>query len=150
MSIRDEWETPIRLFNALDREFNFTLDVCATDDNAKCGNHYNKADDGLSRRWQTDTYAFCNPPYSNILPWVKKAVRELADGNKSVLLLPNDPSTEWFAECKKNAAEIRFIVGKRVQFDAPKGVQKSSNTGTNIVVVFRQREATTMFWEYVR
>ena len=29
----DLWETPIELFNDLDREFHFTLDPCATSEN---------------------------------------------------------------------------------------------------------------------
>ena len=39
-SATDEWETPQELFNELDREFEFTLDVCATKDNRKCSNYY--------------------------------------------------------------------------------------------------------------
>ena len=31
-----EWATPPELFKALDAEFGFTCDVCATADNAKC------------------------------------------------------------------------------------------------------------------
>ena len=30
-----EWETPQAFFDKLDREFRFTLDACATDENAK-------------------------------------------------------------------------------------------------------------------
>ena len=31
----NEWSTPWGFFKELDREFNFTLDPCARDDNAK-------------------------------------------------------------------------------------------------------------------
>ena len=30
----DEWETPQDIFDALDKEFHFTLDPCSTDDNS--------------------------------------------------------------------------------------------------------------------
>ena len=33
---KEDWETPKALFDALDREFNFQIDVCATPENAKC------------------------------------------------------------------------------------------------------------------
>lgn len=34
-----EWETPREFFDALDEVFHFTLDVCATHDNAQCEKH---------------------------------------------------------------------------------------------------------------
>ena len=46
-----EWETPQDLFDELDKEFNFQLDVCATKENAKVGRFYNKSEDGLSKEW---------------------------------------------------------------------------------------------------
>lgn len=35
-SASDEWETPQALFDELNKEFHFTLDVCATEKNRKC------------------------------------------------------------------------------------------------------------------
>ena len=35
-SERDDWETPQALFDELDAEFHFTLDVCANESNSKC------------------------------------------------------------------------------------------------------------------
>jgi phage N-6-adenine-methyltransferase len=50
-SSSDEWETPWEFFSALDAVFHFTLDVCASHANAKCGRYFTKADDGLSQMW---------------------------------------------------------------------------------------------------
>lgn len=47
----DEWETPQWLFDELDREFNFNLDPCATDENHKCPIYITKETDGLSVEW---------------------------------------------------------------------------------------------------
>ena len=44
-----EWETPQDLFDELNREFNFTLDPCATVENAKCEKFYTVEDNGLSK-----------------------------------------------------------------------------------------------------
>lgn len=38
----DEWETPKSVFDALDAEFNFTLDPCATEENHKCDLYFTK------------------------------------------------------------------------------------------------------------
>lgn len=46
-----EWETPQDLFNALDEEFHFGIDVCATAENAKCENFFSIKEDGLAQNW---------------------------------------------------------------------------------------------------
>ena len=47
----DDWETPQDLFDALDDEFHFGIDVCASTENRKCLNFFDKNDDGLSKNW---------------------------------------------------------------------------------------------------
>lgn len=37
------WETPQYFFNELNKEFQFTLDPCATEENAKCRKYFMKA-----------------------------------------------------------------------------------------------------------
>lgn len=46
-----EWATPQALFDELDAEFHFNLDPCCTHENAKCAEHFTKAEDGLSQNW---------------------------------------------------------------------------------------------------
>ena len=46
-----EWATPPEFFKALDAEFHFTLDVCATVENAKCRNYFTAEQDGLAQSW---------------------------------------------------------------------------------------------------
>lgn len=45
----DEWSTPDAFFQDLDREFHFTLDPCASDENHKCEWYYTKEQDGLTK-----------------------------------------------------------------------------------------------------
>lgn len=47
----DEWSTPQDLFDKLDATFHFTLDPCATPENAKCAKFYTKEQDGLKQDW---------------------------------------------------------------------------------------------------
>ena len=44
-------ETPGYLFARLSSVFNFTVDVCALPENAKCERFYTPDDDGLSMPW---------------------------------------------------------------------------------------------------
>ena len=47
----DEWGTPVKFFEELDKEFQFTLDPCATNENHKCRNYFTKEQDGLKQNW---------------------------------------------------------------------------------------------------
>jgi phage N-6-adenine-methyltransferase len=105
----DEWATPQGFFDLLDREFHFTLDQCATPENAKCPVYLTKERDGLTHAWSGT--AFVNPPYgphgSTIGDWVRTAY-ESRFGCTSVLLLPVRADTAWWGFCTA-AAEIRFM-----------------------------------------
>src|SRR5262245_31078392 len=57
----EEWATPADLFAELDAEFHFTLDPCATPENAKAVSFYTREDDGLTKPWYGQV--FMNPPY---------------------------------------------------------------------------------------
>lgn len=101
----DNWETPQDFFDKVNEEFHFTLDVCATDQNAKCRNYYTIEQDGLSLPW-TGT-VWCNPPYGSVINrWVKKAAEAACT---VVMLLPARTDTSWFHDYIYGKAEIRFI-----------------------------------------
>ena len=109
-STTDEWPTPPRLFAALDAEFHFSLDVCASAANAKCRRYFTRADDGLAQTWTGPAYM--NPPYgTEIGHWVAKAQRESARA-PVVCLLPARTDTGWWHDHVMRAAEVRFIRGR--------------------------------------
>jgi len=76
----DEWATPQDLFDRLNEEFGFDLDVCANEENAKCPTFFTKEQDGLSKSWH-GRRVFCNPPYDRrVGSFMKKAYEETAMG----------------------------------------------------------------------
>ena len=128
----DLWETPQDLFDKLNNEFQFTLDVCATPENAKCDNFYTKEQDGLKYPWKGAVW--CNPPYGRgIGQWVRRALFASVSGSTVVMLLPARTDTKWFHDYiyKRNNVEIRFIRG-RLKF----GGSKNSASFPSMVVVF--------------
>ena len=50
-SATDDWATPAYLFEALNAEFDFQLDVCASFDNRKVNNYFTQQDDALKQSW---------------------------------------------------------------------------------------------------
>jgi phage N-6-adenine-methyltransferase len=90
----DNLETPFDFFNPLHERFDFTLDAAALPHNAKCPRFFTPEDDGLAQSWHGER-VWCNPPYSNIEPWVEKARRGRCD--VAVLLLPaNRTEQGWW------------------------------------------------------
>ena len=69
----NEWATPQAFFDELNKNLNFTLDPCATPQNAKYARYFTKEIDGLAQSWRGEV-VFCNPPYGrDISKWVAKA-----------------------------------------------------------------------------
>lgn len=129
-STTDEWSTPQYLFDALDKEFHFKLDVCANYENHKCAKYFTKADDGLNMPWGGVTI-WCNPPYGReIGKWVKRCAYH---SGTAVMLLPARTDTRSFHDYIYNKAEIRFIKG-RLKF----GDSKNSAPFPSMVVIFRK------------
>lgn len=87
----DAWGTPDDLFHAYGWEFAFTLDAACMAHNAKLPGF--KACDGLEQDW-TGQRVWCNPPYSDIEPWVAKASERKAD--VAAFLVPVRAGTDWW------------------------------------------------------
>ena len=127
----DMWETPQDLFDDLDREFHFDLDVCAIPENAKCKKFYTPEQDGLRQPW--DGTCWCNPPYGReIGKWVRRALFASVGGATVVMLLPARTDTKWFHDYIYKRAEIRFVKG-RLKF----GNSKNSAPFPSMIVIFR-------------
>lgn len=136
----DEWETPKDFFNKLNKEFNFTLDVCASINNYKCSHYFDRLDDGLSKNWFERNFLinkevagaiWMNPPYGRqIDKWIEKAFKESINSTV-VCLLPARTDTLWFHNYVMKAKEIRFVKG-RLKF----GNAKNTATFPSMLVVF--------------
>jgi len=111
-SQRHDWATPRAFFAALDREFHFTLDACATKDNACLPVYLSPEQDALSVSWR-DYRVYMNPPFGyGIGKWVQKAWYESRNGAFVVCLLPARTDTSWWHSNVVMASEIRFIRGR--------------------------------------
>lgn len=109
----NEWATPQSLFDDLNKEFNFTLDPCANEQNHKCALYYTMQDDGLCQNWGGQN-VFVNPPYGReIKDWVRKSYEESRKPNtKVVMLIPARTDTTYFHDYIYHKAEIRFLKGR--------------------------------------
>lgn len=124
-----DWETPPEVFARLDGEFHFTLDVCATRQNAKCPRYFTRKKNGLAQSWGTET-CWMNPPYGReIGKWMAKAKAAARGGATVVCLVPARTDTRWWHE---NVSEVRFMRG-RIRFVGA----ASSAPFPSAIVIFR-------------
>ena len=135
-SNKTDWTTPQDLFDKLNEEFGFTVDLCADDFNHKCAKYYTKENDGMMADL-TGEVVFCNPPYGakETPRWIQKC----AESNcVSVMLLPRRTDTKAFHQWIYGKAEIRFIKG-RLKFG---GGCNNSAPFPSMIVIFRNENAS--------
>ena len=117
------WKTPTKLYEKLDKEFNFDFDPCPNNPNF----------DGLLISWKNRN--FINPPFKDLKIWVKKAYEESLKNKICVMLLPSRTDTRIFHEIiLPFAYQIRFIKG-RLKFEQ----YENSAPFPSMIVIFKKK-----------
>jgi phage N-6-adenine-methyltransferase len=114
----DDRATSPELFEMLNTRFDFTVDVAASGLNAKCRRYFTVADIGLMHSWAGER-VWCNPPYSDIAPWVEKAWMECDSAELIAMLLPaNRTEQPWWQSLVEpyrdngNGLRVEFLAGR--------------------------------------
>ncbi len=142
----DERITPPAIFEPLRERFGFTIDVAASQSNAKCGTYFDRETDGLAQSWAAHA-VWCNPPYSDIAPWVAKAWDEFEATRTIVMLLPaNRTEQRWWQRMVEpyrdngKGLTTEFLPG-RINFGVPgneEGKWHSSAPFGCVLVIWRR------------
>lgn len=149
----DEWETPQDLFDVLDAEFGFAVDVAATRENTKCAGYFGRdglEDDALTADWSRALWAvedgtrrrafWMNPPYSRCREFMARAALQACAGHTVVCLVPSRTDTRWWHDHVWDAVNsepyhgvtVRFLKG-RLKF----GNSHNSAPFPSVIVIFR-------------
>lgn len=137
VNIRDLWQTPEFIFNHYNARFNFTTDVAATWENRLCDDHRGLHFDALLTGWGESNW--CNPPYSDVTPFIKKAIEEAEKGCTTVMLLNADTSVEWFKLAYDNCSEMHLIKGRISFINALTKKPVNGNNKGQVVFVFNPK-----------
>ena len=146
INIKDLWQTPSNIFDALNNEFDFNIDICASEENRLCNHSFNEEYSALEHEWN-DPYngmanakissAFINPPYSKTALFLSRASEQASKHNITVVALVNaSTDTKWFADAAKSANEVRLITG-RVAFQKADGKTANGNTKGQCIIIWR-------------
>lgn len=137
-SIEPGWRTPPRCFEALDREFNFSMDAAACKDDTfcpiYCGPDRVGFEDGLGVDWlglSAGDTIFLNPPYSKTLSAAYRCGKIKIDG-------------AWH----EHPVDLQKARGYQIESWAAKCWQESQR-GCTIVGLFPFSPQTDWYREYV-
>ena len=139
VDIKDLWQTPQFVFDYYDKRFNFKWDLASSKDNALCDfgstEEFSAFDTLSTQFWKTPVW--CNPPYSNIMPWVKKCIDiSIKSNTYVVMLIPADTSIKWFKLAFDNCTECHFISGRLSFVNAETQKPVNGNNEGSVVFIF--------------
>lgn len=105
--ITDEWMTPPEWYGRWDARYQFTVDAAADERTKQCPVYFGRggvAPNGLLADWTAHESLFCNMPFSDIEPWVKKAWASIGPQatrgklHTVVLLVPSRTDQLWWLQ----------------------------------------------------
>lgn len=132
---RDLWRTPPEVFNKLNKEFGFTMDVAASQENALCESFLTEEDDALSRSWGAVNW--CNPPYSNVGPWIDHAMLQKDCSRTTVMLVNASTDSLWFESAWRGCNEVRIITRRLAFISSSTGNPVSGNSKGQALFIWR-------------
>lgn len=118
---RQDYGTPPDFLHAVRHRLGidrFSIDLAATKANAVCPIYYSleEGNDSLSPQcpWTGNGWAWLNPPFAKIGPWVEKATMEARLGAHVAVLVPASFAGWWF-KWVEPYAYVNFL-GNRITF----------------------------------
>lgn len=130
----DDWQTPVWLYDSLNKEFNFDFDPCP----------FQSSFDGLECDWGKRN--FVNPPYSKVKEFLQKAHKEIEKGNAElcVFLVFANTDTRWFHDYCYKKAELRFLKG-RLKFVDAQGNNNNSAMRPSMLVILKNKNYESLY-----
>lgn len=106
---RQDWQTPRDFLAAVKGLLGISAwgcDLAADAQNTVSTNYFSIERSAFTHQWARNNWMWCNPPYSNIRPWVKKAWEESQQGSYIAMLVPASLSTVWWSEWVHRKAHV--------------------------------------------
>jgi DNA (cytosine-5)-methyltransferase 1 len=99
----------------------FSVDLAANHKNRVCDHFFDEEENSLDDGWAwqdhiaTYEWAWLNPPYANIAPWVQKAANSkpfLSNYSGIAMLVPASVGANWWRDYVDGQAHVRFLNGR--------------------------------------
>ena len=91
----------------------FAVDIAASHENSVAPICFTEDDSAFDKTWNFGgKWGFCNPPFGNIRPWVKKAFEETTNGAMIAMLVPASVGANWWLDYVDYKAYTYFLNGR--------------------------------------
>ena len=115
---KQDYITPVEFTDATKGRLciaEFSIDLAADARNAQAATYFTAEQNALAHTWNFPGWAWCNPPWGHITPWVRKAYAESRKGAHIAMLLPAGVGSDWFREHVNGKAFVLILNG-RIKF----------------------------------
>lgn len=113
---KQDYCTPPEFLLALKKRLaieEFSIDLAADCDNRVTHLFYTEQDNALIQPWgHIGGWAYCNPPFAHLEPWVDKAAVEGIHGASIAMLVPASVGANWWRLCVDGLAHVLFLNGR--------------------------------------
>ena len=122
----DEWYTPLKILEAVAAlsDGGIDLDPCHAPRSLVVARHVidvRNGGDGLRDEWPGDGLVWCNPPYSDVEPWLRRCTNASVSRDV-VLLIPMRPETRAWQQWVWGSNAVVVVHTGRLSFVAPDGI----------------------------
>lgn len=90
----------------------FTIDLAASRENTVAKKFYSERTNSLIQDWNRGGFNWCNPPFGDIGPWVKKAVDETTRGASTAMLVPASVGSNWWRDFVHEKCRVLLLNGR--------------------------------------
>ena len=138
----DNFQTPMYIFEQLNKIFNFELDIACNSINCLCKNgfYHDLGFDALTACW--GGRSFCNPPFSQKAEFIEKAYNEVVYGTCPIcvmILHLNSMDTKAWHKFIEGKFHYEILEGRISFIDPETQKPKSGNNSGTVIVYFKKR-----------
>lgn len=131
-SEKDDWQTPPRVYEPIQRTDGIDMDPCAAPDTNIGDINLTEEHDGLSTPWEG--VVFMNPEFSRKKTWIKRAIDEYLNNpavERVYILTPDstDVKSWWHGLLRPACTWTVFFRGRVKYIDPESGEQEKSPPG---------------------
>lgn len=113
---KQNYGTPKELINAVKSRLridDFAIDLAADETNTVTSVYYGEKANSLLQDWsKIKGWAWLNPPFGKIAPWVEKAASESHFGAHICMLVPSSVGSNWWSNWVEPFAYVSHLNGR--------------------------------------
>ena len=142
VALNDNWRTPSWLVSLAQEFFGgFDCDLAADDNNAVGGKFFTKERSAFQQHWTAlGRRGWCNPPYSEIDPWLFKALEYREEGFSTTFLIPTPNGDKRDPLVLSMASDVVFLT-PRIAFVNEEGRPVTGNPRGSCLVPYEAYES---------